>query len=176
MALRSSFVGILSLALPLALVACSGSTSCPCPPTVPNPLDPESNAVVQALNIQRGMAGVSSVSVCKSLNVSAAGHSDDMRDNSYLNEISPTDGSDVRTRACKAGYAAACGTTILMAEFVAEGNGTGATTFAQWATDPTAGPDLVKPGFTVVGVGRSVGAANEYWTLDLAAVVDPSCN
>jgi uncharacterized protein YkwD len=167
----------MALALPLALAACNGTTTAYGGPSQANPLDSEENDVLLQLNILRSQKGVSQVAVCFSLNVSASAHSDDMRDNMYLSDVSPIDGSTVRTRACKAGYAAACPpATIPMAELVAEGNGTGAMTLAQWATDTTAGPILTEAPFVEAGVGRSIGADNERWTLDLASVMDPSCN
>lgn len=161
--------------LPFSLAACSGTTAGFGGASQANPLDAEENSVVQQLNLLRQSAGVSQVSVCTSLNVSASAHADDMRDGMYLSDVSPTTGSDVRSRACAAGYSAACGTTIPMAELVAEGYGTGAQTVDQWHTDPTAGPILVQAGFVVVGVGRSLAADNERWTLDLSSVADPSC-
>jgi uncharacterized protein YkwD len=171
-----SFPLAIALALPLALTACNGNTTANLAPTPGNPLDPEENAIVFQLNALRAQKGLSQVTACFSLNVSAAAHSDDMRDNNYLSDVSPTDMSTVRTRACTFGYKAACGTSIPMAELVAEGNGTGNETFAQWESDMTAGPILVEPPFVVVGLGRSIGADNERWTLDLASMTDPSCN
>jgi uncharacterized protein YkwD len=161
------------LVLPLALAACNGTTGLPA--TIANPLDPERAAAVAQLNAIRASAGVSQLTVCASINVSASAHSDDMRDNSYLAEVAP-DGSDVRSRACSAGYSAACGSTIPMAELVAEGYSSGAQTMAQWQADATSGPILTKPGMTVVGMGRSLGADNVFWTLDLSSATDPSCN
>ena len=165
----------LALTLPLALVACSGNTTSPNDPSDPT-LDVEENAVAQGLNTLRTSKGIAMVSVCTSLNVSASGHSDDMRNNDYLNDISPIDNSDVRSRGCKAGYSAACPpATIPMAELVALGYGTGAETLAQWAGDGTAAPILLNPQFKVMGVGRSIGAGYQKWTLDLASNTDPSC-
>jgi uncharacterized protein YkwD len=162
------------LVLPLALAACNGTTGLPA--TIANPLDPERAAAVAELNSIRASAGVSQLTVCASLNVSASGHSDDMRDNNYLAEVSPLTGSDVRTRACSAGYNTACASSNPMAELVAEGYSSGAQTITQWQADATSGPILTKAGMTVVGMGRSVGADNVFWTLDLSSATDPSCN
>jgi uncharacterized protein YkwD len=173
MSLRTFFLVLPLLAASSALLGCNGSAACDCQPTIPNPIDMEEETILSDLNAARGMAHL--VSQCKSLNVSAAGHSDDMRNNMYLSETAP-DGSDVRSRACKAGYMAACGTTIAMAELVAEGNPTGDSTYMQWAGDAMAQMHLMNPGFLVVGFGHSQGLNNVYWTLDLAAMNDPSCN
>jgi uncharacterized protein YkwD len=162
------------LVLPLALAACNGSVAAG-GPSSPS-LDTEELAALAQINVLRGTAAVPLVTACTSLNVSASAHSDDMRDNGYLAEMSPVDGSTVRTRACKAGYAPSCTGNIPMAELVAEGSGTGAATVAQWAMDGTAGPILVQKDLVLAGIGRSIGADNERWTLDLASVADPSCN
>jgi len=165
-----------ALALLAFVTGCNGSTTCDCGPTTANPLDGDSSEIVQQLNMTRAAAGAPTVAVCFSLDVSAAGHSDQMRDDNYLAEVSPVDASTVRSRACAAGYTAACnGSTIPMAELVAEGNGTGDSTYAQWSTDAMAQPNLVNPEFIVVGVGHSIGTMNEYWTLDLSSKTDPSC-
>jgi uncharacterized protein YkwD len=176
MASRSFFVVLVALGFSAPLAGCDGTTSCFCGPTQANPLDADSSAIVQDLNMTRSAAHVPTVTVCASLNVSAAAHSDQMRDDNYLAETSPVDSSTVRTRACAAGYKAACSGSIPMAELVAEGNGTGDTTYAQWATDPMASSLLVTPSFVVVGVGHSIGATNEYWTLDFSSETEASCN
>jgi uncharacterized protein YkwD len=168
-----SFRSVL-LTLPLALAACNGTTGLPA--TEANPLDAERASAVQALNALRASAGVSQLTVCTSLNVSASAHSDDMRDNNYLAETSPSTGTNVSSRACSAGYGAACGTSIPMAELVAEGYSSGDETVNQWKADATSGPILTKPGMVVVGMGRSLGGDNVYWTLDLSSAMDPSCN
>jgi uncharacterized protein YkwD len=163
------------LVLPLALTACEGTTGLP--GTIANPLDAERAAAVQEVNTLRAQAGVSQLAVCASLNTSASGHSDDMRDNNYLAEVSPSTGSDVHSRGCSAGYEAACGgSNIPMAELVAEGFFSGNQTIAQWQMDATSGPILTRPMMLVVGMGRSQGADNVYWTLDLSSSMDPSCN
>src|SRR5262249_47957984 len=108
------------------------------------------------------------------LDASASSHSDDMRDKAYLSDMAP-DGSTVRDRACAAGYTAACGTSIPMAELVASGNTAGIETFQQWSTDPASSPLLVNAMLVVVGVGRSLGESDATWTLDLGGAMDPSC-
>jgi uncharacterized protein YkwD len=164
------------LALPLALAACNGSTAIPDGVSPANPLDSEEQAALLQINSLRTAAGVSQLAGCASLNTSASAHSDDMRNNGYLAEVSPLDGSDVRSRACSAGYQAACGSMNPMAELVAEGYSSGNQTVSQWEADGTSEPILVKAGMVVVGIGRSLGADNVYWTLDMSSAMDPSCN
>jgi uncharacterized protein YkwD len=177
MALRSFFLGVVALALPLALAGCNGTTSCFCGPTPANPIDSDESSIVYDLNMSRASAGIMTpLKVCTSLNVSAAAHADDMRDNGYLSDVDPTTMSNVRTRGCAAGYTPACSGSIPMAELVAEGNGTGSQTYSQWAADPMAAPILTEASFEVVGLGHSIGSTNDYWVLDLAADMDASCN
>ncbi len=163
------------LALSLGLAACSGSTTSANLPSIANPLDSDRDDVMAQLNVLRLAAGVPIANDCYTLNISASAHSDDMRDNNYLSDVAP-DGSTVRTRACSAGYEAACGAaTIPMAELVAQGFATGEDTVNQWAADMTSDPILINAQLTWVGVGRSIGATAQYWTLDMASVDDPSC-
>jgi uncharacterized protein YkwD len=159
----------------LGASACAGDTIDGGVPSVANPLDAEENGVIGALNEHRAAMGLAQVTVCKSLNVSASKHSDDMRDNGYLGETG-SDGSTVRTRTCAAGYTAACGTSIPMAELVASGNATGKETLEQWVADATSNAILFNASLVVAGVGSSQGADGTEWTLDLGGSADPSCN
>ncbi len=161
--------------LSLALVAC-GSTTAAGGPSQANPLDPEESAAVAKVNSIRMAANVPLLTPCTSLNVSASAHSDEMRDNGYLSDVSPVTMSTVRTRACAAGYMPACSGSLPMAELVAEGSGTGPDTVMQWQMDATAGPILTQADLLVVGIGRSIGVDNERWTMDFASQTDPSCN
>jgi uncharacterized protein YkwD len=154
-----------------------GAPGCHEPPTPANPLDAEETSFVAGLNTYRKKASAPPIAVCASLNVSASAHSDDMRDHSYLAEISPIDMSNAHTRACKAGYAPACGaSTSTMSELVAVSVGTGQALLMQFTSDPSASHLLAETSFVVVGLGRSIGCDNDYWTIDLASMSDPSCN
>jgi uncharacterized protein YkwD len=166
---------VIAILLPLVLcAACSGNTTATDGPSQANPLDTEEAAVITALNMVRTAAGAPMVTQCTSLNTSASAHSDDMRDNDYLSDVPPSNpASTVRSRGCAAGYTPACTGTIPMAELVAQGYGTGGETVTQWQMDMTAGPILVEKSFTVAGVGRSQGADNEWWSLDLASDACP---
>ncbi len=159
----------------LGASACGGDTVDGGVPSVANPLDAEENGVIGALNMRRQAMSLPQVAVCASLNVSASKHSDDMRDNGFLGEAG-SDGSTVRTRTCAAGYTAACGTSIPMAELVASGNATGKETLEQWVADATSNAILFNASLVVAGVGSSQGADGTEWTLDLGGSQDPSCN
>jgi uncharacterized protein YkwD len=166
------------LALSFGLAACGSSVAAADGPSQANPLDSEESALIVALNALRASQSPPAppVAVCFSLDVSAAAHSDDMRDNDYLAASPPGDPqSTVRTRACSAGYTPACSSDLAMAELVASGYGTGDDTLSGWESNATSDPLLLDPVFIVGGVGRSIGAATETWTLDLAAKADPSC-
>src|SRR4026209_2679417 len=85
-----------TLSASLSLLACSGDTEARPPgPSEANPLDAEEASMVQAINDLRGMQGAQMLKDCATLNVSAAKHSDDMRDQGYLDDEAP-DGSTPR--------------------------------------------------------------------------------
>src|SRR3954469_9916562 len=133
--------------LAFALVACGG-TDLPSGPSQANPPDAEESSVVFSLNQLRGTSGITQVTVCTSLDVSASKHSDDMRDKMYLSDMSP-DGTTARQRACDASYTPACTGDLAMAELVASGNATGKDTFLQWVNDKQSNPILMNPNLTV---------------------------
>jgi len=139
-----------------------------------NPLDAIESDLVGRLNDMRTKAGVPVLKVCATLNQSASFHSDEMRDKGYLKDIGP-DGSTTVTRACDAGFSAACDGSVGMAELLAKGFAEAAQTLEQWAADDGTKPVLVNGDFLTVGVGRSMGGQSAIWTLDLAAADDPSC-
>ncbi len=172
-------VALLAPALAIAasgLTACSGNTGSADLPSEANPLDSEESDVIYGLNQLRTGLGLQPVTNCYSLNVSAAAHSDDLRDNPSIAVAMPgSDGSTVTTRACKAGYTPACNGAVAMGEVVAAGYPSGNDTLAGWETDMTAGPIIKSAGFIVVGVGRSQGPSEYVWTMDLGGVTDPSC-
>jgi len=140
-----------------------------------NPLDNAESDLVGALNDHRTAAGVPVVKACATLNQSASAHSDEMRDKGYLKDIGP-DGSTAVTRACEAGFSAACDGSVGMAELLAKGFAGGAETLEQWKMDAATQPVLVNPDFKTLGVGRSMGGETAIWTLDLAAAEEPSCD
>ncbi len=162
----------------LAALAISGCTSVEFADKVSpaNPLDEFESELIVQLNSLREQAGVPVLTVCASLNVATSAHSDDMRDNNYLSDVDPGTKSTTPTRACEAGYQPGCSTAATMIEFIAKGHGEGTTTLDQWKKDPASGPMLTKPEFVVVGVGRSLGADQPIWTMDVADKTDASCD
>lgn len=142
-------------------------------PSPANPLDSVETTLVSELNGARAAAGAPAVTVCRSLNVSAAAHSDDMRDNGYLSDVAK-DGSTPRDRACQAGYQPACDNAF-MAELVASGSEDPVHTVGQWKGDAESNKALLEPALKVVGVGVSYGEEEPVWTVDLGGDDDPSC-
>jgi uncharacterized protein YkwD len=138
-----------------------------------NPLDEVETTLVSELNGARAEAGAPALTVCRSLNVSAAAHSDDMRNQGYLADEAP-DGSTPRSRACEAGYKPACDNAF-MAELVASGSADPVHTVDQWQGDAESNKALLEPGLMVVGVGVSYGEEEPVWTVDLGGSTDPSC-
>ena len=165
-----------ALLLALGAVACSTTVGAD-GPSEANPLDDEESALVYQLNQVREMAGIATpLVVCNTLDVSAAAHSDDMRDNDYLSDDAP-DGATLRTRACSAGYTPGCNANEAMAEFVAKGIDGGKDTVTKWMSNAMTNATLVEPQLTVVGAGRSITRDGiTYWTLDLADKDDSSCH
>jgi uncharacterized protein YkwD len=138
-----------------------------------NPLDSVETTLVSELNGARAAAGAPTLTVCRSLNVSAAAHSDEMRDFGYLNDVGQ-DGSMPRERACKAGYKPACD-NVFMAELVASGSEDPVHTVGQWKGDAESNKALLEPALRVLGVGVSYGEEEPVWTVDLGGDDDPSC-
>jgi uncharacterized protein YkwD len=174
MVTRFSFRACVVL-LAVGAAGCGGSTEAPRGVSEANPLDEEEDALIYDLNRAREDAGIAApVIVCKSLNVSASKHADDMRDKGYLDDDGK-DGSDVRSRGCEAGYLAGCEEATAMAELVASGINGGKATLAQWTTDASSNAILTNKDLVVVGVGRSLDLEGPKWALDFGSVDEDSC-
>ncbi len=173
---RRSFVAPLALLVSLFAAGC-GNVQSSLGPSEANPLDPEESALIAALNKLRAGAGITApVQVCGSLNVSAAAHADDMRDNAYLDDTGQ-DGSTPRSRGCAAGYKPACDdTSTAMAEVVASGLVNGADTLPQWEKEEMTKSLLLNPSLSVIGIGRALQGDVPVWAMDLASKNDASCN
>ncbi len=172
---RPSVLAPFALVTGLFAAGCGDVQSNP-GPSEANPLDAEESALIAGLNKLRAGAGITTpVLVCASLNVSAAAHADDMRDNAYLSDTGQ-DGSTPRSRGCAAGYKPACdNTTTAMAETVASGIVSGAETLPQWEKDAKTKELLLNPAFSVVGIGRAIQGDVPTWAMDLASKDDASC-
>jgi uncharacterized protein YkwD len=142
-------------------------------PSVANPLDSLESTLVYELNGYRAEAGAPALAVCRSLNVSASAHADDMRDLGYQSDVAK-DGSTARERACEAGYAPAC-STAAMAELIASGSDDPVHTLGQWKLDEPSNVVAIDAKYKVIGVGLSQGAEEPVWTLDLGSEEHASC-
>jgi len=143
-------------------------------PSTANPLDDGESKLVEAINAHRAASGLSTLTLCASLNISASAHSDDMRDRDYQSDIGQ-DGSTTMSRACKAGYKPGCDGGA-MAEVIASGSDDPEHTLGQWTADATAGPILQNPTLTILGVGRTFRDEQpSVWTVDFGAAADSSC-
>lgn len=163
--------------IPISVLIASASCSSveyPDGPSQANPLDAIESTMLFSINDLRATKGLLSLKQCAVLNVSASAHADDMRDNNYFDDDGP-DGSTPRSRACAAGYQAACGNAG-MGELVAKGVAEAEGTLASWEKDATASPILLDPSFKVVGVGRSMGGEAAIWTVDFGSQEDASCD
>ena len=174
---RRSVFAPLALLVGLFASGCSGDVQSNPGPSEANPIDAEESAVIAGLNKLRAGAGITTpMLVCVSLNVSAAAHADDMRDNAYLSDTGP-DGSTPRSRGCKVGYSPACDDkTTAMAEVVASGLVNGADTLPQWQKDEKTQALLLNPALSVVGIGRALQGDVPTWAMDLASKDDASCH
>jgi uncharacterized protein YkwD len=140
-----------------------------------NPLDQQETALLQAVNDLREQHGTPAVRACTTLNVSASLHSDDMRDRNYTDADGP-DGSTPTSRACDAGYQAACEMGANVAEMVATGPLDGGAALAKWTEDPGSTANIVDEAHEAVGIGRAPSGDASVWTLDLAGAYEPSCD
>jgi uncharacterized protein YkwD len=173
---RRSVLAPVGLLLGFFVVGC-GDVATNLGPSEANPLDAEESALISALNSFRAEAGIAApVLVCKSLNVSASAHADDMRDNAYLSDTGQ-DSSTPRSRGCAAGYKPACDTASTgMAETVASGIVAGKETLPQWEKDDTTKSLLLNPALNVIGLGRAIQGDVPVWAMDLASKDDASCH
>jgi uncharacterized protein YkwD len=166
-----------SLACALGAVGCT-TVDYADGPSQQNPLDSEESLLIVKLNELRAAAGAGAVKACASLNVAVSLHSDDMRDNGYLDDNAPS-GSTPFERACAAGYKPACdkpvGITAGMAELVAKGHAEADPTLGQWSADAPTRALLEDKTFVVVGIGRALSTEVGAWTVDLATVEHESC-
>lgn len=162
-------------ALVTSVAGCDGESAASNQPSDPA-LDAEESALLYEVDRLREGSGIpGALIVCKALNSSASLHSDDMRDKGYVAEKAP-DGTNVRARACKAGYAPGCGDTASMAELVAGGITQGAAVVKKWSENADAKAVLLNTTIVTAGAGRSLSAdGTPFWTLDLGGKDDPSC-
>ena len=140
------------------------------------PLDSEEQAFVTIINNYRAQNGLAPLTPCVSLNRTAQGHSEDMRDNNYFSHTG-LNGSAPWDRACVACFDLGCGPMTAMGENIAAGNSGAQATFQQWKDSPGHNANMLSNNYTMMGIGRAVGGGQYgvYWTNVFAGDDEPSC-
>jgi len=128
------------------------------------------------INDYRQQNGLGPLAACRSLNRTAQGHSEDMRDNNYFSHTG-LNNSSPWTRACDACFDLGCGPSTAMAENIAAGNSDAQSTFTQWKNSPGHNKNMLGSKFTMIGIGRATGGGQYgvYWTNVFAGDDEPSC-
>jgi uncharacterized protein YkwD len=139
-------------------------------------LDSEEQAFVGLINNWRAQNGLGPLGTCISLNRSAQGHSDDMRDQDYFDHVG-LDNSLPWDRACSSCFSLGCGPQTAMGENIAAGNPDAQATFLQWKNSPGHNANMLSSNFTMMGIGRATGGGTYgvYWTNVFAGNDEPSC-
>ncbi len=138
--------------------------------------DAEEQAFLGIINQYRAQNGKGPLDGCVSLHRAAQGHSEDMRDQNYVDHIG-LDGSTPPDRACAACYELGCDPIFGVGENLAAGNAGAQATFNQWKASPGHNMNMLNGSFTVIGIGRATGGGQYgvYWTTLFGADVEPSC-
>jgi uncharacterized protein YkwD len=141
------------------------------------PLDAEEQAFLVLINNHRASNGLGPLTPCTSLNRAAQGHSEDMRDNDYVNHTG-TGNTSFTDRACDACYDHACPVQTAMGENIAAGNSGAQGTFNQWVNSPGHNANMLGASYTMIGIGRATGGGTygNYWTNVFGGANEPSCN
>ncbi|MFP6685617.1 MAG: CAP domain-containing protein, partial [Polyangiaceae bacterium] len=140
-------------------------------------LDGEEQAFLQIINTYRAQNGLGALAACKSLNRTAQGHSEDMRDQDYFSHDG-LNGSEPWDRACDACYELGCGPMTAMAENIAAGNSGAQKTFTQWKNSPGHDKNMKGASFKYIGIGRATGGGTygSYWTNVFGGAHEKSCD
>jgi uncharacterized protein YkwD len=154
-----------------------GPTGCGGAGPMTTELDVEEQNFLVLINDYRKQNNLGPLKACRSLNRTAQGHSEDMRDQDYfshtgLNNSTPWD------RACDACYDLGCGPKTAMAENIAAGNSDAQKTFTQWKNSPGHDKNMKGANFTMIGIGRATGGGKYgvYWTNVFGGDSEASCN
>ena len=141
------------------------------------PLDSQEQALLVLINNHRANNNVGPLTACTSLNRSAQGHSEDMRDNDYFSHTGLNNSSFV-DRSCDACYDHACPLSTAMAENIAAGNSGAQGTFNQWLNSPGHNANMLSGSYTMIGIGRATGGGTygTYWTNVFGGANEASCN
>lgn len=140
------------------------------------PLDSEELDFLDIINAYRADNGLGALAACTSLNRTAQGHSEDMRDHDYFDHTG-LNGSTPWDRACDACFDLGCGPNTAMAENIAAGNSGAMETFIQWKNSPGHNANMLTADFTMIGIGRGTGGGTYgvYWTNVFAGDDEASC-
>ena len=133
-------------------------------------------AFITLINQHRANNGLGPLKTCVTLNRSAQGHSEDMRDQNYFSHTG-LNGSTMVTRSCDACYAPACPLSTAMGENIAAGNSTASATFTQWKNSAGHNMNMLSASYTVMGIGRATGGGQYgfYWTNVFGGKDDGTC-
>ncbi|MBA2947966.1 CAP domain-containing protein [Streptomyces himalayensis] len=128
-------------------------------PFTPAGLAQTAAEVIALTNTERARAGLTPLSGDPHLTAAAQGHSADMVARAFYSHTSP-DGSEPWDRAAAAGC-----TRRSIGENIACGQRSPAEVVDGWMNSPGHRANILKPGFTHIGVGfAGGGAAGTYWT------------
>lgn len=128
-------------------------------PFTPAGLERTATEVITLTNAERAAAGLPPLSHDRPLTNAAQAHSADMVARAFYSHTSP-DGSEPWHRAAAAGS-----TRRSIGENIACGQRSAAEVVRGWMNSPGHRANILKPGFTHMGVGfAGGGAAGTYWT------------
>jgi hypothetical protein len=132
--------------------------------------DAEEAAFVRLLNEYRASQGLAPVTATPLLNQVAYDHSLAMGTQRFFSHNDPRGGTPF-TRMAAAGYPNG------VAENIAAGNASAASTFQQWRTSPGHNTNMLSARARAIGIGRAYVANSQYryyWTNVFGSVVDSS--
>lgn len=128
-------------------------------PFTPAGLERTATEVITLTNAERATAGLPTLSYDRPLTNAAQAHSADMVARAFYAHTSP-DGSEPWHRAAAAGS-----TRRSIGENIACGQRSAAEVVRGWMNSPGHRANILKPGFTHIGVGfAGGGTAGTYWT------------
>lgn len=155
----------------LAIALCSLPFLAGCVAPAPAPAPAPSNTPVADawafemmgnINAQRAANGAGPLLWCGNLTTAAVGHSDDQAAHQDMTHEG-SDGSDIGTRADRAGYSG----WNMLGENVAYGFSSVSSVMTAWMNSPGHRANLLNASYTHVGLGRAASAGGTlYWTQD----------
>lgn len=151
-----------ALVLVLAAPALAG---CPVPGGSSATAPEWATDMLSHVNGQRAALGLAPLGWCATLAGAAQGHSVDQASRSQMSHAG-SDGSDIASRANRAGY----GGWTALGENVAYGYDSVAGVMGGWMGSPNHRDNVLNPWYTHVGFGLAVAAnGTPFWTQDFGA-------